>query len=110
MVTQISSNTMYVLDNHMKSQVLCRACNCLRCLGQGGPLLFQVEFGGRRAGMRKEGSCPATDSGLPHSPENPGVKDASFLASFSFSRVLSSFSGRRCTLKIEALPFMSGGP
>ena len=64
-----------------------------------------------REGTRKEGSHPVdTTAGRAHLPENPGVKDASLLASFSFSRVLSSFSGRRWTLKIEALPFMSGGP
>lgn len=44
------------------------------------------------------------------SPENPGVRAAIFLARASLSRLFSSFKGRRWTLKIDALPLMSGGP
>ena len=77
----------------------------------GGPSCFMLNVQGWTEGTRKEGSRPVDRTeGWAHPPENPGVKDASFLASFSFSRVLSSFRGRRWTLKIEALPLMSGGP
>ena len=38
---------------------------------------------------------------------NPGVSAASFLESSFLSN--SVFIGERCTLKIEALPLMSGG-
>ena len=77
----------------------------------GGPSCFMLNLQGWTEGTRKEESRPVDRTeGWAHPPENPGVKDASFLASFSFSRVLSSFRGRRWTLKIEALPLMSGGP
>lgn len=40
----------------------------------------------------------------------PGVRAASFLAKLSEVKLESSFSGLMCTLKIEALPLISGGP
>lgn len=43
-------------------------------------------------------------------PEKPGVNDASFLARLSLFKTVSSFRGLRWTLKIDALPFISGGP
>lgn len=43
-------------------------------------------------------------------PVNPGVAAAIFLASPSLSILGSSLIGRKCTLKIDALPLMSGGP
>lgn len=39
-------------------------------------------------------------------PVNPGVREAIFLASWALSR--SVFNGSKCTLKIDALPLMSG--
>lgn len=43
-------------------------------------------------------------------PVKPGVRAASFLAKLSEVKLESSFSGLMCTLKIEALPLISGGP
>lgn len=43
-------------------------------------------------------------------PEKPGVRAAIFLARFSLFKSATSFSGLRCTLNIEALPLISGGP
>lgn len=45
-----------------------------------------------------------------HLPEKPGVSDASFLARLSLFKTVSNFRGLRWTLKIDALPFISGGP
>lgn len=45
-----------------------------------------------------------------HLPENPGVSDASFLARLSLFKTVSNFRGLRWTLKMDALPFISGGP
>lgn len=41
---------------------------------------------------------------------NPGVAAAIFLARTSLSMLGSSLIGRRWTLKMDALPLMSGGP
>lgn len=43
-------------------------------------------------------------------PVKPGVAAAIFLASPSLSIAGSSLMGRKCTLKMDALPLMSGGP
>lgn len=43
-------------------------------------------------------------------PVNPGVAAAIFLARTSLSMLGSSLIGRRWTLKMDALPLMSGGP
>lgn len=60
------------------------------------------------------GNCqsagPLTPALRTGSPENPGVRAAIFLANVSLSRDASNLKGRRCTLNMEALPLMSGGP
>lgn len=43
-------------------------------------------------------------------PVNPGVAAAIFRARTSLSMLGSSLIGRRWTLKMDALPLMSGGP
>lgn len=43
-------------------------------------------------------------------PVKPGVRAASFLAKLSEVKLESSFRGLMCTLKMEALPLISGGP
>lgn len=45
-----------------------------------------------------------------YKPVNPGVEAAIFLERPSLSRLGSSLIGRRWTLKMDALPLMSGGP
>lgn len=43
-------------------------------------------------------------------PVKPGVSAASFLAKASTSMLESNFRGLKCTLKMDALPLISGGP
>lgn len=43
-------------------------------------------------------------------PVKRGVSAASFLAKASTSILESNFRCLKCTLKMDALPFMSGGP
>lgn len=50
------------------------------------------------------------DTDLLSLPVKPGVSAASFLAKLSTSILESNFRGLKCTLKMDALPLISGGP